>query len=150
MGNSKTIMLGAMSLLIGMYALKIKQADMTVADIGSARAQELQALELAKTGIDLAVNELTATSDGLSRTRTKTLMGGTVKYTNTDMGYGEQRVTSTATFGRQVRTMTAYLTKVESGTYRDGRKKKKWSRWTVTKMYVKPQKDNWSTDGDII
>lgn len=148
MGNSKVMFLGAVTVIIGMYALKIKEADRTVATIGGYRAYEFQALELAKTGVDLAVNELSATTSLLSVTRTRTLLGGTVTYAMSIVDWDKQKVTSTAKVNGQTRTLVAYLQKEGSGTIRDGRKRKKWSRWETTKIYVKPYQVNWKTGGD--
>ncbi|HXG37321.1 MAG TPA: hypothetical protein VNL36_00980 [Bacteroidota bacterium] len=147
MGNSKVMLLGAVTVIIGMYALKIKEADRTVATIGGYRAYEYQASELAKAGIDLAVNELSATSSLLSVSRTKKLLGGTVAYTISVVDWDKQKVTSTATVNGQTRTLIAYLQKAGSGTVVEGRKKKKWSRWATTKIYVKPYQVNWKTGG---
>ncbi len=148
MGNSKVILLGAVSVIIGMYALKIKEADRTVATIGGYRAYEFQALELAKSGIDLAVDELSTNSNTSSFSRTKTLLGGTVSYAVSYVDTDTRKVTSTATVSGKTRTLTAYLEKAGSGVVLSGKKKKKWSRWTTVKVYVKPYQVNWKTGGD--
>ncbi|HEY4611787.1 MAG TPA: hypothetical protein VII11_02270 [Bacteroidota bacterium] len=149
MGNSKAIMLGAISLIIGMYAVKIKQADQSVAQIGNSRGSELQALELAKTGVDLAVNELSATQNGISwRSRQKSILGGSVNYTIDNIAFGKEKVTVTATYNGQSRTVIAELEKSHGGQQQISRRKKKnWSRWEVSKLYVKPNKKNWHSEG---
>jgi hypothetical protein len=144
------MLLGAVTVIIGMYALKIKEADRTVATIGGYRAYEFQALELAKSGIDLAVDELSA-SNTSSFSRSKSLMGGTVYYAVSYVDMDTRKVTSTATVSGKTRTLIAYVAKVGSGTLAEGNKnkKKKWSRWTTVKVYVKPYQVNWKTGGDI-
>jgi len=147
MGNSKVMLLGAVTVIIGMYALKIKEADRTVATIGGYRAYEFQALELAKSGIDLAVDELSA-SNTSSFSRSNSLMGGTVNYAVSYVDMDTRKITSTATVNGKTRTLTAYVAKAGSGTLAVGKKKKKWSRWTTVKVYVKPYQVNWKTGGD--
>jgi hypothetical protein len=136
-----------MTIIIGMYALKIKSADQTVLSIGGYRAEELQAIELAKAGIDLSVNELSATYNIGKATRTKKLFGGSLTYIIDGTSATEATVTSTATFGRQTKTIVAYLRQVDKGIYLVGRKKKKWSAWEVTRIYVQPTKLTWKTQG---
>ena len=153
MGNSRAVMLGAISLIIGMYALKIKEADRVVVEIGNSRGEELQALELARTGMNLAVNELSATEHGIGwRTRQRSALGGTVTYTIDNVAYGQERVTVTATIGdstrAQTRTLVALLEKSNGGSQRVGRRTKTWSRWEVSKIYVKPHKKNWHSQGN--
>ena len=148
MGNSKVILLGVVSLTIGMYASKIQQADRRVMEIGGIRSEEYQAMELAKTGVDLAVNELSAANSGLNATRTKSLMGGTVTYVLTMIDADNEKIMSTATFGSQTRTYVAYLSQTASGTVSLGWAKKSWSRWATLKVYVQPNQLDWNTQGD--
>ena len=146
MGSSKVILLGAVSLMIGMYALKIKQADRTISDIGSSRSEEYQATELAKTGIDLAVNELSTTTI-TNDTKTQSFFGGSVTYVLKKIDANNEKVTATATFGSQTRTLVAYLEQTAGGTYLVGKKKKNWSRWSTVKVYVQPNQIDWKTQG---
>ena len=148
MGNSKVILLGVVSLTIGMYASKIQQADRRVMEIGGIRSEEYQAVELAKTGVDLAVNELSELNSGLNATRTKSLMGGTVTYVLTMVDADHEKITSTATFGSQTRTYVVNLRQTAGGTESLGWKKKNWGRWATLKAYVQPNQLDWKTQGD--
>ena len=148
MGNSKVILLGAVSLMIGMYASKIQEADRRVMAIGGARSNEYQAIELAKTGVDLAVTELSSINAALNATRTKSIFGGSVTYVMNMIDADNEIVTSTATFGSETRTYIAYLTQTSGGSIWVGHKKKSWSRWEAVKMYVQPNLVDWTTQGD--
>jgi hypothetical protein len=147
MGNSKALMLGAVTLIIGMYALKIKEADRSVAEIGGSRFEEVQALELAKTGVVLAEEELTGYYSGINYvSRTKSTMSGSVTYVNESINSTQQRITSTATVSGQTRTVVTILTRTANGSYWSNGTKY-WSRWATTKTYVQPKSVDWSTQG---
>jgi hypothetical protein len=148
MGSSKVILLGAVSMMIGMYALKIQQADSQVMNISGTRSNEYQAFELAKTGVDLAVTELSAINSSLNGTRTQSLFGGTVTYVLAKIDADNEKVTSTAKFGTETRTLVAYLAQTGSGSVWIGKKKKNWSRWSTVKVYVEPNKLDWKTQGE--
>jgi hypothetical protein len=148
MGNSKVILLGAASLMIGMYVSKIQDADRRVTDVGGTRSNEYQAMELAKTGVDLAVTELSSINAALNATRTKSIFGGSVTYVLNKIDADNEMVTSTATFGSETRTYVAYLTQSSGGSIWVGHKKKNWSRWEAVKVYVQPNQIDWTTQGE--
>ncbi|MCI0563535.1 MAG: hypothetical protein MN733_34095 [Nitrososphaera sp.] len=138
MGNSKALMLGAVSLIIGMYTLKIKEVDRTVSEIGTTRYAEVQALELAKTGAILAEEDLTSKYEGIGyKSTTKVVSGDTLTFVNKSIGTGVQQVTATAKVGGQSKTVVTVLTRTANGYYYSS-SWKEWSRWATTKTYVQP------------
>lgn len=137
MGNSRVIFVGAVSVIMGLYTVGLQKAERAVGRIGEVHAYQMQAEEIARSGVSLAINKMGQSKPAkLPKLNGLSIFGGTVSYVVDDSGLpAEQaRITAVGTFqGHQVtRTAVVALT----GTTGGGKKKKKWSNWEILKVYT--------------
>ena len=143
MGNSKAIFLTAVTLIVGVYAIKFREADSKVVSIAISRMQELQANQLAKAAVALAVEELSKeSSNDRTLTRQKTILGSKCSYVIRPRGEDGDRqvVTATIQLGNETQTAIAYIERKQSGRYYVGSARYRWSKWETTKIYLAPTK----------
>ncbi|MEX2117041.1 MAG: hypothetical protein WEB37_09135, partial [Bacteroidota bacterium] len=58
MGNSRVIFVGAVSIILGLYSVGLQKAERAVDRVGEVHAYQMQAEEIAKGGIALAVYKM--------------------------------------------------------------------------------------------
>lgn len=126
MGSSKIIMLSGVYLILGFYTVSFYQAERTSSTTVEAVANTVQAEQLARTGISLA---LVMMGDDLAvksfSEQTASMSSGTISYQATSLTTTTSEITSTAVFNGRTITMTAVFT------YSDG-------RWRITRTYATP------------
>lgn len=135
MGNSRVIFVGAVSIILGLYSVGLQKAERAVGRIGEVHAYQMQAEEIAKGGVALAINKMgTSKPATLPSLSALSIYGGTVSYAVDDAGLpaDEARITSVGTYqGYKVtRIAVVRLTSTVSGT-----RKKRWSNWEVVKVF---------------
>jgi hypothetical protein len=136
MGSSKIILLCGMCISIGFYAYAILDVNSEIMQLGQSKSYQVQALEIANTGAQIAAYYLATPtwSDGLSKTN-YSLYGGKLTY-SIDMSnyyYGQATVTSIGDFGGVKVKQVAYLTKTKPA-YRLSRRS--WNMWTINQIYT--------------
>jgi hypothetical protein len=88
MGNSKVIWTAGLSLIIGLYAMGIKTAEQNSLSSTVHYANAVNLEELAKTGVQMAMDELSSVYfRSLRSSYTKVVGGDTVKYWITTSDY---------------------------------------------------------------
>ncbi len=135
MGNSRVIFVGAVSVIMGLYTVGLQKAERAVDRIGEVHAYQMQAEEIARSGVSLAINKMGLSKPSkLPKLTGLSIFGGTVSYVVDDAGLpsDQARVTSTGTFMSHTATRVAVVRL--TGTMKE--KKKKWSNWEIVKVYT--------------
>ena len=127
MGSSKIIMLSGVYLILGFYTVSFYQAERTNSLTVEAVANSVQAEQLARTGISMALVEMGSSSTTTSfSTKTVSMTGGSVTYSATTTAITSQsKITSTADFNGRTVSMTAIFS------YDRG-------RWRMIRSYATP------------
>jgi hypothetical protein len=117
-------MLSGVYLILGFYTVSFYQADRSNGVTVEAVANSVQAEQLARTGISMALAKMGNNSLIPNFTEDVTMSGGTVQYAAVTSGT-QSSITSTATFSGRTITMTAVFS------YTSG-------RWRVARIYANP------------
>lgn len=130
MGASKMVMLSGMYMMLGLYTTSFMNADKNNSAISESVANFIQAEQIARTGISLAMTKMGGTYSLSTRSysgQTATVMGGTVVYSATATGLpaSQSQVTSTGTFSGKTVTITAVFSYERN-------------RWRIIRMYAPP------------
>lgn len=136
MGNSRVIFVGAVSIILGLYSVGLQKAERAVNRVGETHAYQMQAEEIAKGGVALAINKMgTSKPSTLPTLFSLSMFGGTVSYIVDDAGLSsnEARITAQGIYkGHQVsRVAVVRITSTTSS------KKKKWTNWETVKVFTK-------------
>lgn len=136
MGNSRVIFVGAVSIILGLYSVGLQKAERAVERVGEIHAYQMQAEEIAKGAIALAINKLgTSKPASLPTLSNLSMFSGTASYVVDDAGLSsnEARITAQGIYkGHQVsRVAVVRLTSTTIS------KKKKWSNWETVKVFTK-------------
>ncbi|MBI4418821.1 MAG: hypothetical protein HY563_08585 [Ignavibacteriales bacterium] len=137
MGNARVIFVGAVSVILGLYSVGLERANRAVARVAEVHAFQMQAEEIAKGGVALAINQMgTSKPNTLPALTGLSMFGGTVSYVVDDQGLAadEARITAQGVYlgHTVVHEAVVKLTSVEAVS-----KKKKWSNWQAVKTTSK-------------
>ena len=125
MGSSKVIMLSGVYLILGMYTIGFDTAHQSNFDLAAYTATQIQAEQIARTGISLAMTKMGGNSTMHSFNSTSAfVMGGSVVYSATGTS-SQSQVTSVATFNGARTVVTAVFTFYNN-------------RWRISRLYVPP------------
>jgi hypothetical protein len=126
MGSSRVIMLSGIYLMLGFYTVSFYRADRTNGTTVEAVANTVQAEQLARTGISMALsmmgNDLAAIT---LAPQNAALSSGNISFQAAPISASSSKITSTAVFNGRTITMTAVFT------YDRG-------RWRITRAYTPP------------
>ncbi len=128
MGTSKIVMLSGVYLILGMYTVSFTAADRNNSTIAESVANSIQAEQIARTGISLAMTKMGSSFATSSYTnQNASVMNGSVVYSASQTGLptSQSQVTSTATFAGKTVTIKAVFSYDRN-------------RWRVIRMYVPP------------
>lgn len=130
MGTSKIVMLSGVYLILGMYAVSFTAADRTNSAISESVANKIQAEQIARTGISLAMTKMGGTYSLATRSYTDqnaSYMNGSLVYSASQTGLpsSQSEVTSTGTFAGKTVTIKAVFSYERN-------------RWRVIRMYLPP------------
>ena len=129
MGTSKIIMLSGVYLVLGMYTLSFSEADKANSTQAATVASSIQAEQLARTGVSLAMTKMGTNSAMFSYSdQSSSVMNGTVVYSaSRPAGFpaSQSQITSTGTFNGKTLTITAVCS------YDRG-------RWRIVRLFVPP------------
>lgn len=81
MGNSRVMFIAAISAVLGLYTLGIKRADSQVQAIPLSHAYKMQAKEIAKSGVGVALQKIIKNGKWIEQATSLDVMGGTLNYT---------------------------------------------------------------------
>ena len=126
MGSSKIIMLSGVYLILGFYTVSFYQADRVNSTTVEAVANTVQAEQLARTGVSMAMSKMGSNSALTSfASESVTMTDGTVTYSATSISGSQSKITSSAVFNGRTITMTAVFS------YERG-------RWRMIRSYATP------------
>jgi hypothetical protein len=137
MGSSKVVLIGATSLIVGIYALSIKKVETDYVGRSTKHVAMVQADRLAEAGMRLAINKIAQYNGSLRRLTKKdqNVLGGTVTYRIHDGTSSSANLTVTATIGGVTKTAVAHVTKIW-GKPPKGMKSIHRGKWCVTSFYI--------------
>jgi len=121
MGNSRVMFIAAISAVLGLYTLGIHKADSRVQSIPLSHAYKMQAKEIAKSGVGMAIQRIIKNGKWVNRTTEASLLGGSMTYTAinfSQFGYNWAYVYVTGTYKKQTVNAYAWVEQV---------KKNKWA-----------------------
>ena len=128
MGSSKIIMLSGIYLILGFYTVGFGVADESNFALASQVATQVQAEQIARTGLSLAMTKVGGTNSVGNRTYselTASVMNGSVKYKADALSSTQSQITSTGTFNGKTVVVKAVFVYYNS-------------RWRVSRLYVTP------------
>ena len=130
MGTSKIAMLSGVYLILGMYTVSFTAADRNNSSISESVANSVQAEQIARTGISLAMTKMGGTYSSSTReytNQTASVMNGSVVYSasGTDLPSSQSQVTSVGTFSGKTITIKAVFSYERN-------------RWRIIRMYISP------------
>jgi hypothetical protein len=135
MGNSRVIFVGAVSIILGLYSVGLQKAERAIGRVGEIHAYQMQAEEIAKGGVALAITKMgTSKPSALPTLSNLSIFGGTVSYVVDDAGLpsDEARITVQGIYkGHQVSRIA--VVRLTSAVHT---KKKKWSNWETVKVFT--------------
>jgi hypothetical protein len=121
-------MLSGIYLILGMYTVSFTSADRNNSSIAESVANSIQAEQIARTGISLAMTKMGGSSSINSYTdQNASVMNGSVVYSASQAGLptSQSQVTSTGTFSGKTVTIKAVFSYERN-------------RWRVIRMFVPP------------
>ena len=125
MGSSKIIMLSGVYMILGMYTVSFDAAHQSNFDLAAKTATSIQAEQIARTGISLAMTKMGGNSSIYSYSDVSaSVMGGSVVYSATGTS-SQSQVTSTATYNGKTIVVKAVFTFYHN-------------RWRISRLYVPP------------
>jgi len=137
MGSSKVVLVGATSLIVGIYALSIKKVETDYVATSAKQVQTVQADRLVEAALRLAVDKIAYYRGSLHKLTKKDqeILGGTVDYDITNGTSTSADLRVTASIGGVTKSVIAHVVKT-TGTIKKGLKSIHRGQWTVTKYYV--------------
>ncbi|HWP82424.1 MAG TPA: hypothetical protein VNN76_07195 [Bacteroidota bacterium] len=147
MGSSRTILLSGIYAMLGVYTLGIREADIMPYRIAAAHADQLQAEEIAKIGVQLCINDLGSSKPtALPFAWEKSVVGGKLTYYSNDAGLASDqvRIISIGKFNGQRATRVAVVKLIGTYTSTSG-KKKKWNKWMTERVYTTVNESEFNT-----
>lgn len=134
MGSSKIVLVGATSLIVGIYSLSIKRVESSYVSASVNRAKTVQLDRVAEAALRLAVNNLANNPASTKSVRGKKVLGGLVTY-RIEQG-NPVTVTATVDIGGTTKTIVAYVEKA-TGQVKKSFRSIHRGKWVVTKYYVR-------------
>jgi len=134
MGGSKVVLVGATSLIVGIYSLSLKKVESDYVKASSSRMKMVQLDRLAEATLRLAVNDLANGLSSKSVSGKKTL-GGSADYAVSKSG-NTFTITATVKVSGATKTIVATAEKV-TGQIKKGFRSIHRGQYVVTKYYVK-------------
>lgn len=130
MGTSKIVMLSGVYLILGMYSLSFTAADRTNSTISESIANSVQAEQIARTGISLAMTKMGGINSSSTReygNQQASFLNGSVVYSASQSGLpaSQSQVTSTGSIAGKTVTIKAVFSYERN-------------RWRVIRMFVQP------------
>lgn len=134
MGGSKVVLVGATSLIVGIYSLSLKRVESDYVKASSSRMKMVQLDRLAEATLRLAVNDL-ANGWSARSVKGKKALGGSADYTISKNGL-TYTITATVKVNGATKTIVATAENA-TGTVKKSFRSIHRGRYVVTKYYVK-------------
>jgi hypothetical protein len=140
MGSSKVVLVGATSLIVGIYSLSIKKVETDYLKGSAQRANTVQVDRLTEAGLRLAVGDIANNGTSNRARSNKTVLGGLFNYTIQRVNNNSALVTVLVKSGSLERTIRAkvdYTTDVRKNSLKVIRR----GNWVASKYYAEKIKD---------
>lgn len=118
MSNSRFLMIAGMTVIIGMYTIGIKRAELHLQAVTVAEAVDMQAKQIARAGIGLGLTRMMATGGASASVEGLSLMGGSLVYNlakNADSSSAS--IVSTGFYEDHAVQLSALIDEVAPGTW---------------------------------
>jgi hypothetical protein len=137
MGSSKVVLVGATSLIVGIYALSIKKVETDYVAASAKHVSSVQADRLVEAALRLAIDKVASYNGSLHRLTKKgqNVLGGTVTYKINHGTSTSADLTVTVSIGGAAKSAIAHVVKT-TGAINKGLKSIHRGKWIVTKYYV--------------
>jgi hypothetical protein len=138
MGSSKVVLVGATSLIVGIYALSIKKVETDYVATSAKHVAMVQADRLAEAGLRLAVDKIANMNGSLKKLTKKDqyVLGGIVDYNISNGTSSSADLTVTVSIGGVTKSAIAHVVKKDRGKISKGLKSIHRGQWIVTEYYV--------------
>lgn len=117
-------MLSGVYLILGMYAVSFDVAHQSNFDLAATTATTIQAEQLARTGISLAMTTMGKDSSTHTLTGSSSTLGGSIEYSAVGTP-SESQITSSATFNGKTIVVKAVVCFQNN-------------RWRIARVYIPP------------
>lgn len=127
MGNSRTLLVTAISAILGLYALGIKKADQKSHTIPMAQVHKMQAKEISKAGLGMGLSKLVKERQWSDRARGKPMLEGTLDYyviNYSYFGWNWAYIQATGTYKNETVTRYAWAQEIKK------------NKWKVVRHYA--------------
>ena len=111
-------------MILGMYTVSFDAAHQSNFDLAAQTATMIQAEQMARTGISLAMTKMGGNSSVHTFSSSASVSGGTVVYSASGTA-SQSQITSTATYNRKTIVVKAVVTFYHN-------------RWRISRLYVPP------------
>jgi hypothetical protein len=137
--SSKVILVAATTLIVGTYAISLKQVQTKQVVAASAEVDRLQDEQTLDAAMRAALDEYVLGNGNSNKSGTLTAVdGGAFTYTVVKNGSAGATLTVTLTRGGRTRVATATLTKT-TGNVKQGSRKIHRGKWEVGSAFVRPE-----------
>lgn len=126
MGNSKTLLVTAISAILGIYTLGIKRADERSHAIPMTQVHKMQAKEISKAGLGMGLAKLIKKKMKSDRARGKPMLEGTLDYyviNYSSYGWNWAYIQATGKYRNQTVTQYAWAQEIKK------------NKWKVVRQY---------------
>lgn len=133
MGNARVMFIAAISAVLGLYTLGIQKADSRVQSIPLNHAYKMQAKEIAKSGVGMAIQRIIRNGHWIDRVSNTNLLGGTMSSTAinfSQFGQNWAYVYVTGKYKRQTVNAYAWVEQV------------KRNKWAIKQIYTSTSNSN--------
>jgi len=135
MGSSKVVLVGATSLIVGIYSLSIKKVETYYVKAAVERADIVQIDRLTEAAMRLALGQIANTSTRSRTVRNVSALGGSFDYTIKRQGRKSAQVTLTVRTGTVERTVKAFVN-YTTEPRKNSMKTPSRGNWTVYKYFA--------------
>lgn len=134
MGNARVIFVGAVSVILGLYSVGLERSERAVNRVAEVHAYQMQAEEIAKGAVALAVNQMgNSKPAALPSMSGRSMFGGTASYVVDDQGLAsnEARITAKGVYNGHTVSRVAVIRLTSTQTIS---RKKRWSNWETVRV----------------
>ena len=138
MGNSRVMFIAAISAILGLYTLGIHKADSRVQSIPLAHAYKMQAKEIAKSGVGMAIQKIIRNGTWVLREPSVNLLGGSMSYTAinfSEFGQNWAYVYVTGVYKKQSVNAYAWVEQVKK------------NKWAIKQIFTRTAMSNGDFSG---
>jgi len=135
--SSKVLLVGATSLIVGVYAISLKNVQTTSMQTAQSRVDRAQNERLVDGALILALDKVKNTGGNVNTTETRRAFGADITLTISSANGSKANLTLTITKGGITQTVKATVEKQSSHGHRWGYRSMHRSDWRLVNAFVK-------------